>query len=115
VILDTNGLSAMAHGDMKPAPLLQQADELAVPVVVLGEYQFGIRLSRHRMRYQSWLTESSPASTITRSSHRTSISIWSRPDASQLAAGSHFHGLATTGPGDLPNRWQFRFLSRTAA
>jgi tRNA(fMet)-specific endonuclease VapC len=57
VILDTNGLSALADGDMKLAPLLQQAAELAVPVVVLGEYQYGIRLSRHRMRYESWLTE----------------------------------------------------------
>ena len=57
MILDTNGLSAMAGGDMKLAPLLQQAPELAVPVIVLGEYQYGIRLSRHRMRYESWLTE----------------------------------------------------------
>jgi tRNA(fMet)-specific endonuclease VapC len=57
VILDTNGLSAMADGDMKLARLLQQAPELAVPVIVLGEYQYGIRLSRHRRQYESWLTE----------------------------------------------------------
>jgi tRNA(fMet)-specific endonuclease VapC len=57
VILDTNGLSALADGDMKLAPLLQHAPELAVPVIVLGEYQYGIRLSRHRTRYESWLTE----------------------------------------------------------
>jgi tRNA(fMet)-specific endonuclease VapC len=57
VILDTNGLSAMADGDMKLAPLLQQAAELALPVVVLGEYQYAIRLSRHRMRYESWLAK----------------------------------------------------------
>jgi tRNA(fMet)-specific endonuclease VapC len=56
VILDTNGLSAMADGDMKLAPVLQQASELSVPVIVLGEYQYGIRHSRHRMQYQSWLT-----------------------------------------------------------
>jgi tRNA(fMet)-specific endonuclease VapC len=55
VILDTNGLSAMADGDMKLAPLLQQAPELAVPVIVLGEYQYGIRSSRYRTRYESWL------------------------------------------------------------
>ncbi len=42
---------------MKLAPLIQQASELAVPVIVLGEYQYGIRLSRHRTRYESWLTE----------------------------------------------------------
>ncbi len=57
MILDTNGLSAMADGDIKLAPLLQQAPELAVPVIALGEYQYGIRLSRHRMQYESWLTE----------------------------------------------------------
>lgn len=57
MILDTNGLSAMADGDMKLAPLLQQAPDLAVPVIVLGEYQYGTRLSRHRMRYERWLTE----------------------------------------------------------
>ena len=61
MILDTNGLSATADGDMKLAPLLQHAPELAVPVIVLGEYQYGIRLSRqvsrHRLRYESWLIE----------------------------------------------------------
>ena len=57
MILDTNGFRALADGDMKLAPLIQQAPELAVPVIVLGEYQYGIRLSRHRMRYESWLTE----------------------------------------------------------
>lgn len=55
MILDTIGLSAMADGDRKLAPLLQQARELAVPVIVLGEYQYGIRLSRYRTRYESWL------------------------------------------------------------
>jgi predicted nucleic acid-binding protein len=55
VILDTNGFRALADGDMKLAPLLQQALELAVPVIVLGEYQYGIRLSRHRTQYESWL------------------------------------------------------------
>ena len=53
----------MAHGDMKLAHLLQQASELAVPVIVLGEYQFGIRLS--------------PASTIRRSAPSTNVLILS--------------------------------------
>jgi tRNA(fMet)-specific endonuclease VapC len=57
VILDTNGLSAMADGDVKLVPLIQQAAELEVPVIVLGEYQYGIRMSRYRIRYESWLTE----------------------------------------------------------
>jgi tRNA(fMet)-specific endonuclease VapC len=57
VILDTNGLSAMADGDMKLEPLLQRAAEIAVPVIVLGEYKYGIRQSRNRTRYERWLAE----------------------------------------------------------
>ena len=45
----------MADGDLKLEPLLQQAPELAVPVIVLGEFQYGIRLSRYRIRYETWL------------------------------------------------------------
>jgi predicted nucleic acid-binding protein len=57
VILDTNGLSAMADGDTSLEPLLQQAAEIAVPVIVLGEYRYGIRQSHHRTRYERWLAE----------------------------------------------------------
>lgn len=57
MILDTNGLSAMADGDTKLEPLLQRAAEIALPVIVLGEYKYGIRQSRHRMRYERWLAE----------------------------------------------------------
>ena len=57
MILDTNGLSAMADGDTSLEPLLQRATEIAVPVIVLGEYRYGIRQSRHRTRYERWLAE----------------------------------------------------------
>lgn len=57
MILDTNGLSAMADGDPGVAPLLQQAIEIALPVITLGEYRYGIRQSRHRARYERWLSE----------------------------------------------------------
>ena len=57
MILDTNGLSAMADGNTSLEPLLQQAAEIAVPVIVLGEYRYGIRQSRHRTRYERWLAE----------------------------------------------------------
>ena len=36
MILDTNGLSAMASGDPTLEPLLRRAAEIAVPVIVLG-------------------------------------------------------------------------------
>jgi tRNA(fMet)-specific endonuclease VapC len=58
VILDTNGLSAVADGDPALEPLLRKAAEVAVPVIVLGEYRYGIQQSRDRQRYEQWLTES---------------------------------------------------------
>jgi predicted nucleic acid-binding protein len=57
VILDTNGLLAMADGDKNLEPLLQRATEIAIPVIVLGEYRYGIRQSRNRTRYERWLEE----------------------------------------------------------
>src|SRR5271166_3327553 len=58
VILDTNGLSAIADGEAALEPILRQAAEIAVPVIVLGEYRYGIHQSRDRARYEQWLTES---------------------------------------------------------
>ncbi|MGA9904698.1 MAG: type II toxin-antitoxin system VapC family toxin [Terriglobales bacterium] len=58
MILDTNGLSAFADGDLGLEPILQRASEVAVPVIVLGEYRYGIQQSRDRQRYEKWLTES---------------------------------------------------------
>jgi predicted nucleic acid-binding protein len=55
VILDTNGLSAWAEGDETLKPVLQQVEEVALPVIVLGEYRYGIRQSRYRNRYERWL------------------------------------------------------------
>jgi predicted nucleic acid-binding protein len=58
VILDTNALSAIADGDVAMEPILRKAAEVAVPVIVLGEFRFGIRQSRGRARYERWLAES---------------------------------------------------------
>lgn len=60
VILDTNGLSAVADGEPALEPILRRASEIAVPVIVLGEYRYGIQQSRDRKRYEQWLTESLP-------------------------------------------------------
>jgi predicted nucleic acid-binding protein len=57
VILDTNALSAMADGDPALEPVLKTANEIAVPVIVLGEYMYGIRQSRNRIHYERWLSE----------------------------------------------------------
>lgn len=64
MILDTNALSAWAEGyDAVEAPL-RSANRLVIPSIVLGEYYFGIRQSRHRNRYQDWLTRYLPMTEI---------------------------------------------------
>lgn len=55
MILDTNGVSAWAEGHPGVQAPLRSADRLVVPVIVLGEYYFGIRQSRYRHRYEDWL------------------------------------------------------------
>ena len=58
MILDTNRSSAIADGEVSLAPILRKASEIAVPVIVLGEYRYGIRQSRDHQRYEQWLQES---------------------------------------------------------
>jgi len=56
VILDTNGLSALAEGQPALEPVLRKAAQVAIPVIVLGEYRYGIAHSRDRKQYEEWLT-----------------------------------------------------------
>ena len=60
MILDTNALSAFADGDEKLLRVLGGRTDLALPVIVLGEYFFGIRQSRHRAQYEQWLRAGLP-------------------------------------------------------
>ena len=62
--LDTNALSAWAEGRAAIETPLRSADRLVVPSVVLGEYYFGIRQSRHRTRYEDWLSRYLPLTEI---------------------------------------------------
>jgi len=55
VILDTNALSAAAGNHPAVAAVLARADRVAIPVIVLGEYRYGIAQSRHRAAYANWL------------------------------------------------------------
>ena len=64
MILDTNALSAWAEGQPSVETALRSADRLVVPSVVLGEYYFGIRQSRHRARYQEWLRRYLPLAEV---------------------------------------------------
>ena len=64
MILDTNALSAWAEGRAVIEAHLRSAERLVVPSVVLGEYYFGIRQSRHRSRYEEWLARYLPLTEI---------------------------------------------------
>ncbi len=57
MIVDTNALSAMAEGDAEVGRAVAEATELAIPVIVLGEFRYGIRQSRSRLRYEEWLED----------------------------------------------------------
>ena len=55
MILDTNALSAAAEDHPSVTRVLAGAQQLALPVVVIGEYRFGIAQSRYSARYRRWL------------------------------------------------------------
>jgi predicted nucleic acid-binding protein len=55
VILDTNALSALLDKDAALLEVIRHSDELALPVIVLGEFRFGIAASKRRGEYEAWL------------------------------------------------------------
>jgi tRNA(fMet)-specific endonuclease VapC len=74
LILDINALSAAAEREPSALAVVAQADRLAVPVIVLGEYRMGIAQSRHRQSYESWLREWIAAVSVLDVSEETSHS-----------------------------------------
>ena len=57
MILDTNAVSALADGEPGAIEQLDRSPEAAIPVIVLGEFRYGILRSRHRRQYERWLSE----------------------------------------------------------
>lgn len=57
MILDTNALSAVADNEPAAVRIFSQAVTIELPVIVLGEYRFGIAHSRRRNEYEKWLGE----------------------------------------------------------
>lgn len=55
MILDTNALSAAADDEPGITDILAASPSLELPVIVLGEYRYGISHSRHRASYRRWL------------------------------------------------------------
>ena len=74
MILDTNGLSAVAEGEAALEPILRKATQLSIPVIVLGEYRYGVSQSRHRLHYERWLAEYLPKFRILDVDELTTIS-----------------------------------------
>ena len=64
MILDTNALSAFADEDPAILAVLAEAEQLAIPVIVLGEYRYGIAVSRNRAGYMTWLNGLLPDCTV---------------------------------------------------
>lgn len=64
MILDTNALSALAEGEPAALTVAARANHVALPVIVLAEYRFGISRSRHRDEYERWLEEILSVSTV---------------------------------------------------
>ena len=55
MIVDTNALSAFVDGDTAVGYILRQQARACIPVIVLGEFRYGIAQSRHRATYEQWL------------------------------------------------------------
>jgi predicted nucleic acid-binding protein len=60
VILDTNALSAFIDGDRAVGQRLADHGNASIPVIVLGEFRYGLAGSRHRAAYEAWLDEHLP-------------------------------------------------------
>ena len=60
MILDTNAFSAIADGEPALEAILRRAALVGIPVIVLGEYRFGIAQSRNLEHYEHWLSEYLP-------------------------------------------------------
>jgi len=60
VILDTNALSAFVDGETGVGEILRRQATAAIPVIVLGEFRYGIAQSRHRPAYEAWLESQLP-------------------------------------------------------
>jgi predicted nucleic acid-binding protein len=57
LILDTNALSAWADKDDQLERRLPAPHLLAIPVIVVGEYRYGLMRSRYRERYEAWFEQ----------------------------------------------------------
>ena len=74
MILDTSGLSVLAEGEPPLDAFLRKAAQVAIPVIVLGEYRYGISHSRYRKQYEQWLGQYLSSFRILDVDERTTVS-----------------------------------------
>ena len=73
MILDTNALSAFVDGDAGVGEALRHEPRAAIPVIVLGEFRYGIAGSGSRREYEAWLSSHIPDFDILFVDDRTAI------------------------------------------
>ncbi len=73
MIVDTNALSAFADGSDEVRSALSAGDRIAVPVIVLGEFRYGVAQSRQKQVYELWLDTYLPDFQVLEISERTSL------------------------------------------
>ena len=73
MILDTNALSAFVDGEPDVGDALRGEARAALPVIVLGEFRYGIAESRHRATYERWLDTHLPDFEILTVTEATSV------------------------------------------
>ena len=73
MILDKNALSAFVDGDIAVGDILRHQARAAIPVIVLGEFRYGIASSRHRAAYEAWLDSQLSHFDILAVTDRTSV------------------------------------------
>jgi tRNA(fMet)-specific endonuclease VapC len=66
-------LSAFVDGDAEVGTVLRRQARAAIPVIVLGEFRYGIAESRHRAAYEAWLEAQLPRFEVLTVSEETAI------------------------------------------
>ena len=64
MILDTNAVSAWCDDDAALLAMLPTDRPLFIPAIVLGEYRFGIKVTRDRRIREAWLEKVESAVTV---------------------------------------------------
>jgi len=64
VIVDTKALSAFFDGEKSVVSVMASADEVHLPVIVLGEYRYGLRGSKLRKQLEPQLMSFAKACTV---------------------------------------------------